>query len=131
MVRQNVQLDSKRANSDLPGVQDVDPQEVHAKRSSLVVIDVRRPNEFSGELGHIPGAKLIVLDTLEQNLETIPKDQLVVFVCLSGGRSARACAFAQEHGFAQVFNLKGGMKAWNQLGYEVNFDPGDDDANEE
>ena len=49
----------------------------------------------------------------------IPKDKTVVFVCRSGGRSARATAHALEHGYTNVYNLKGGMILWNELHLET------------
>jgi rhodanese-related sulfurtransferase len=114
-----VRFDSQKSSADMPGVQCVDPQEVWDKRSQIVIVDVRRPDEFHGETGHIPGAISIVLDTLPQRLDEIPKDKTVVFVCLIGGRSARACAFAAAHGFTNVVNMEGGMNAWTQLALAV------------
>ena len=75
--------------------------------------------QFHGDLGHIPNAKLIVLNTIPNKLSEIPKDKTVVFVCRSGGRSARATAHALEHGYTDVYNLKGGMILWNELHLET------------
>ncbi len=101
------------------GVQDLDPREVnkHLKlgRFPIQLIDVRQPDEFSGELGHIPSAKLIVLDEIPDRLSEISKDKTTVFVCRSGGRSAKATAIARENGYHNTFNLKGGMLLWNEL----------------
>jgi rhodanese-related sulfurtransferase len=110
-------------NLHYPGVLDVDPRELESKLADksdqMVLIDVRQPEEFTGELGHIPNAKLLVLDTLEENLNEVPKDKTVVFVCRSGSRSARASALAMEHGYNNVVNLKGGMILWNELHFET------------
>lgn len=106
-------------NHDLPGVEDIDPQELAEKLGKVALIDVRQPNEFTGELGHIPGAQLVVLDTLPERLAEIPTDKTVVFICRSGGRSARATAFARENGLDNTYNLKGGMLMWNQLTLDV------------
>jgi rhodanese-related sulfurtransferase len=114
MGSQGVEFSSKQWNAET-GVDDVDPKELFAKRSEVVVVDVRRPDEFTGELGHVPGAELIVLDTLPQRLGEIPRDKAVVFVCTMGGRSARAAAFARAQGFDKVYSLKGGMRLWNEL----------------
>jgi hydroxyacylglutathione hydrolase len=112
---QMIQFESKEENLHYPGVFDVDPKELSKKLSQVCLIDVRQPEEFTGELGHIPKAKILTLDTLEDRLSEIPKDQTVVFVCRSGGRSARATSLAQSHGFTNVYNLKGGMLLWNDL----------------
>jgi hydroxyacylglutathione hydrolase len=117
-----VKFQSATANPDLPGVHDIDVQELNQKRSEVCIIDVRRPDEFSGELGHIPEARLIVLDTLPDRIAELPKDQTIVFVCRSGGRSARATAFALTEGFENVYNMKGGMLRWNELKMEVNLE---------
>lgn len=119
MPSQFVHFLSQKSNSDVPGVEEIDPKEVWEKRSQIAVIDVRRPEEFTGELGHIPGAIHLVLDTLPQRLDEIPKDKSVVFVCHLGGRSLRACAFAAGQGFTNVYNMQGGMNAWTQLGLTV------------
>lgn len=101
------------------GVQDLDPREVKKQlslgRFPIQLIDVRQPDEFVGELGHIPSAKLIVLDEMSERLAEISKDQPTIFVCRSGGRSAKAAAIAREHGYHNTFNLKGGMLLWNEL----------------
>jgi hydroxyacylglutathione hydrolase len=110
-----VQFETKEENLYYPGVQDIDPRELSQKKDQVVLIDVRQPEEYQGDLGHIPGSTLIALDTLPENLAQIPQDKTVVFVCRSGGRSARAAAFAMEHGYQNVYNLKGGMILWNEL----------------
>lgn len=112
---QFVQFESKEENLHYHGVMDIDPRELAKKKDQVVLIDVRQQEEFVGELGHIPGSKLIVLDTLPDHLDEIPKDKTVVFVCRSGGRSARAAAFALEQGLSNIYNLKGGMILWNEL----------------
>lgn len=114
-----VEFASKTPHPDFPAVENVHPEEVLKLKESLRLIDVRRPDEFEGELGHIPGAELMVLDTLPSRLSELPKDQTVVFICRSGGRSGQATAFAKDHGFQEVYNMAGGMLLWNQLGLEV------------
>ncbi len=119
MARQSVEFRSKQRNPENPGVEDIDPKEVWEQKSQIALVDVRRPDEFDGELGHVPGAQLMVLDTLPERLEELPKDKTVVFICRSGARSGRAAAFAKENGYPDVFNMKGGMILWNELKLEV------------
>lgn len=111
----HVQFETKEENLHYAGVLDIDPRELAQKKDQVVLIDVRQPEEYQGDLGHIPGSKLIALDTLPDQLSEIPKDRTVVFVCRSGGRSARATAFAMENGLRNVYNLKGGMILWNEF----------------
>jgi rhodanese-related sulfurtransferase len=115
----HIDFSSCQANPDHPNVEDIDPKELWDKRSQTCIVDVRRPDEFTGELGHIPGSRLIVLDALAESLPTLPQDRTVVFVCRSGARSGRAAAYAKASGFEHVYNMKGGMMLWNQMDLPV------------
>ena len=78
----------------------------------MQVIDVREPDEFTGALGHIEGAKLLPLGTLIQRKNEIAPDLPIVVVCRSGARSAQATVLLRNAGFARVANLAGGMLRW-------------------
>ncbi|ORU94158.1 MAG: hypothetical protein A6F70_07730 [Cycloclasticus sp. symbiont of Bathymodiolus heckerae] len=81
--------------------------------SRYKIIDVRRPEEFNDALGHIKGSELMCLqDNLEQKLAQMDRSQQYLFVCRSGGRSARAARIAMALQFEHVYNLDGGMLAW-------------------
>lgn len=110
-----INFDSCENNLSYELVVDIDPQELGLKMNEVILVDVRQTEEYHGELGHIPGALSIVLDTLPDHLQMLPKDKTVVFVCRSGSRSARATEYANENGYTHVFNLKGGMILWNEL----------------
>lgn len=86
---------------------------LHSSDAPLVV-DVREPEEFVGELGHIEGAILVPMDALERRLPKLAGyvDREIVVVCRAGARSASAAAMLQRAGFARVANLSGGMLAW-------------------
>lgn len=105
-----------RTNPDLNTIEDVEPGEVKGKLGQFNLIDVRTKGEYVGELGHISGSTLIPLDQLAGEIQNLNKNETFVFVCRSGGRSAKATAFAKEMGFESVYNLKGGMLLWNELG---------------
>lgn len=105
-------------NPYFPQVKDIHPEDVAgASRQSVKLIDVRQPEEYVGELGHVADTELVVLDTLPEKLSNYSPDQTLVFICRSGGRSARAAAFAQDNGYPNVYNMAGGMLLWNELGY--------------
>lgn len=110
-----VQFDTKIENPHFNGVFDIAPDELAQKKMDVVMIDVRQPEEYVGELGHIPGSKLVILSALPDNLSEIPKDKTVVFICRSGGRSAQAAAYALMQGYKEVYNMLGGMIQWNNL----------------
>lgn len=86
-----------------------------------VLLDVREPEEFVGELGHIEGSLLVPLDALEHRLPKLLgyHDREVVVVCRAGARSASAGAILRRAGFARVLNLSGGMLQWHHAGLPV------------
>lgn len=112
-------FESAQPNPEHFEVKDIEPQELWKKRDNVAIIDVRRPDEYNGELGHVPGAKSLVLDTLPDVMEQIPRDKTLVFVCRSGGRSARAASWAVSEGYQSVYNLRGGMLLWQKLNMET------------
>jgi hydroxyacylglutathione hydrolase len=116
---QKVEFENTMSNENYPGVKDVMPQDVLTQKNSLCLIDVRRPDEFEGELGHIAGSELLTLDFLPQKISELPADQTIVFICRSGNRSGQAAQFAQENGLKDVYNMKGGMLLWNELNLET------------
>ncbi len=113
---------TKNQNPMFDAVTDIVPQELHellTSGASLTLIDVRQPEEYTGELGHIAGAKLYVLDHFHDQFKDLKKSDEIVLICKSGGRSARATAFLLDQGYSKVYNMKGGMLAWNQLGFPI------------
>lgn len=106
---------NKNPNPNFSQIEDVTPQEVLEASKHLKLIDVREVSEYSGELGHAPGSELVVLSTLPEKIKALPKDQTIVFICRSGGRSSQAAAFAKSEGLSDVYNMRGGMLLWNQL----------------
>lgn len=119
MAPNYTEFTSKTANPNFPDVFDISPAELREKKSQVRIIDVRRPDEWVGEFGHIAEAELITLDTLPDHIDDLPKDKTIVFVCRSGNRSAQATAFARHNGFDSVYNMQGGMIAWTQNNFEV------------
>lgn len=112
-------FDATTKNPMIPTVDDISPSELRAKKSEVHIVDVRRPDEWVGEFGHIPEATLVTLDTLPARVHELPRDKTIVFVCRSGARSAQAAAFAHEHGITSAFNMKGGMIEWTKLNFET------------
>jgi hydroxyacylglutathione hydrolase len=110
---------NKQTNPYFPDVTDVFPQEVLEQTAQLHLIDVREESEYTGELGHAPHSKLIVLSSIPEQIKAIPQDKPVVFICRSGGRSAQAASYAQQNGLKNVYNMQGGMLSWNQLSLPV------------
>jgi len=95
----------------------VDEARLLIEADQAQVIDVREPSEFS--TGHIPGARLLPLQTLLRQPRAYLTSDKLVFVCAVGQRSAVACEMAVALGFVQVYNVEGGMKAWTARGFAV------------
>ena len=105
-------------------VRQLAPREVRLQLSAPtppVLLDVREPEEYSGDLGHVPGATLVPLKELARRADELyaHKDRHLVAVCRSGVRSTTAAAILTSLGFERVSNMKGGMLAWNDAGLPV------------
>jgi rhodanese-related sulfurtransferase len=94
------------------GIWEVDPRWVEEHLRDVRVVDVREPEEFTGVLGHVPGAELIPLGQLAAASASLAKDKPIVAVCRSGARSAQATVLLGKAGFDKVANLAGGMLRW-------------------
>ena len=81
---------------------------------SALVLDVREQGEY--DAGHILNSKLIPVGKLLERIGELEKyrDRPIVVVCRSGQRSATACALLGKQGFAQAYNLNGGVMAWQK-----------------
>ncbi|MDP2143777.1 MAG: rhodanese-like domain-containing protein [Gallionella sp.] len=86
---------------------------------NALVLDVREESEYKA--GHVLNAKLVPLGKLNERIGELEKyrDKPVVVVCRSGARSANACALLGKQGFAEVYNLAGGMIAWQKANLPV------------
>ena len=88
-----------------------------AQQGGLDIVDVREPAEWI--TGHVPGARLVPLETLKADPRGNLQRDDVVFVCARGGRSATAAALAESIGKKSVFSLDGGTSAWTAAGLPV------------
>ncbi len=91
---------------------EVSVQELQAMKESgadIFILDVRDQWEFdkANLAGH-----LIPIKELPERLHELNPNQHIIVHCQMGGRSSRAAAFLLDHGFKQVSNLRGGIKAW-------------------
>ena len=81
---------------------------------NALVLDVREESEFKS--GHILNAKWIPQGKLIDRLDELKRnrEQPIVVVCRSGQRSASACVALGKQGFAQAYNLSGGVMGWQK-----------------
>ena len=87
----------------------------------ILLLDVREPDEFTGPLGHIPGALNVPVGDLDRRLAELAGQQhkTIVTICRTDRRSAAAEARLRAAGFADVAILRGGMVRWNELGLQT------------
>jgi uncharacterized membrane protein YdjX (TVP38/TMEM64 family)/rhodanese-related sulfurtransferase len=87
----------------------------------VTILDVRRPDEFTGALGHILGALNIPLAELDGRLDDLRSraSARITVVCRTDKRSATTQAALRAAGFDDVTVLRGGMERWNALGFET------------
>lgn len=102
-------------------VREIDVDELERLLASGVeLIDVREPDEY--EDARVPGARLVPLATVPDELDNLPTDTTLYLVCASGGRSMRAAEFLIERGLDAV-NVAGGTKGWQAAGKAVASGP--------
>ncbi len=97
--------------------------ERHGERC-FAVLDVRRPGEYAQR--HIIGAINIdyYSSTFEEELNALDKGKAYLVHCHSGGRSATAVQTMETLGFIEVYNMLGGMLAFEQVtGAEAYLEP--------
>jgi len=89
--------------------------------NNLLVLDVRTPEDFVGEQGHIEEAVNIPVENLQQRMDEIANylEQPVAIVCRTDKRSAKAALLLTEEGFADVHVVRGGMTKWIEAGLPV------------
>jgi rhodanese-related sulfurtransferase/rubrerythrin len=80
------------------------------EEGAYTLLDVRQPGEYESE--HIPGARLIPLPGLKDGRRQLDSQKPVIVYCASGGRSLAAAQLLSGLGFNEIYNLQGGIKAW-------------------
>jgi len=93
-----------------PGIyHDISVAEVETLDSSIRLVDVREPEEFEGELGHLSRAELMPLSSFPEAAAHWSKTAPVVLICRSGNRSSMVASQLAQLGFSNLANLVGGM----------------------
>ena len=87
--------------------------ELQTQTSGSIILDVRTEEEF--ESGYIAGAKNLDIRggaDFISSIEELDKTKAYFVYCRSGARSGQACQLMEQMGFEQVYNLDGGVLAW-------------------
>ena len=95
-------------------VNQMDATELKSKldNNAVILIDVRGSEERA--LATLDAAKPMDGDTMQQ-IEAMPKDTALAFICHVGNRSQVAAEYFRKQGFSNVSNIIGGIDAWSQL----------------
>jgi rhodanese-related sulfurtransferase/rubrerythrin len=96
-------------------IRNMEPEEAKAymddhKEGTFTLLDVRQPGEY--EKARIQGAKLIPLPELPDRLGDLDPEKPVIAYCAVGGRSHAAAQLLAGKGFHEVYEIKGGISAW-------------------
>ena len=103
-------------------IKEIDVQELKNKLDKgekFYFIDCREQEEWDD--AHIQGATLLPLSEFQEKYEGVlpQKDATIVVQCRSGKRSMNACMFLLSKGYNDLYNLEGGILAWNEAGFPV------------
>ncbi|KHF28653.1 putative adenylyltransferase/sulfurtransferase MoeZ [Anoxybacillus sp. BCO1] len=96
------------------GVEHITPDELKSKlkeTKNRQFIDVRTPAEYRAR--NIRQFKNIPLHELSAKLNELDREKETIVICQSGMRSNQAAKILVKNGFKRVFNVRGGMNAWN------------------
>lgn len=103
---------------------DLSPEDLRARivagDTTLLLLDVRTPEEYESETGHLENSLLIPVQELDRRMPELEpfRSNTIVAYCRSGRRSARAAEMLREKGFS-VLNMTGGMITWNERKFPI------------
>ena len=88
-------------------------------QGGTLVLDIREAEDFA--TGHLPRARHIPMSQLSSRVEEIGKykDKTVIVTCRTGARAGAASRLLKQAGFKNVFELRGGLNAWEQASLPV------------
>lgn len=86
-------------------------------RKDFTLVDVHIPEQV-----HVPGTdKFIPFNEIDSRSSELPQDKnaKIVLYCRSGSMSQTAAKTLIEMGYTNIYNLVGGMNAWQAARYDV------------
>lgn len=95
-------------------------QQLIADKAGLVILDTRTTREIIND-GAITGSQQASLRAIFQDELAIAKETPILVVCAVGGRSFAAGKIMVQHGFQEIYNLRGGLDEWKRAGLPVTY----------
>ncbi len=105
--------------SQFPGVRNLTTEDVVALPKDVVLVDVRRADEYA--VSRLPGA---IHASSDGDLAAIPRDRPVVVYCSVGYRSAQVADRLAKDGHPDVRNYLGSIFEWANAGHALENDAG-------
>jgi rhodanese-related sulfurtransferase len=95
----------------------VEDYAMQSMETEYFLIDVRTQAEWDDD-GYIEGATLMTINELGMYFDEIPTDMPIMVYCKAGTRGNFGAIMLQMLGY-EAYNLKGGILAWSEAGYEA------------
>ena len=92
-----------------------DFKQIMEETEDAVILDVRSEAELAE--GSISGYQLVNFFTPDfaSKIDKMDREKTYFVYCRSGNRSGSACSFMASKGFKKLYNLSGGIGAWNAM----------------
>ncbi|HLF52403.1 MBL fold metallo-hydrolase [Flavobacterium sp.] len=98
----------KAAGLETDHINSITPEQFAAELSEKnIVVDARKPTEYEAE--HIEKAVNIPLDTVNSNLDMVPKNEDFYLHCAGGYRSVIMASILKSRGFHNLINVEKGI----------------------
>lgn len=100
------------------GVKEISVTQLHEmiEDKDFILVNVHIP--YEGEIPHTD--KFIPYNEIEEHLSELPdKNKKIVLYCRSDRMSEIVAKTLEKEGYSNLYNLKGGMKAWKAAGYQL------------
>ena len=94
-------------------MKEISVQELKGKMDNdkeIKIIDVREDHERA--ISKIEPTIHIAMNTVPNQIENLDREKTYYVLCRSGVRSANVTNYLSQNGFADVYNIKGGILAW-------------------
>jgi len=91
-------------------------QSASAQGATALLLDVREPDEWQRASVRPQDAELLQMpmNSIPPRLHELNPKRPTAVLCHHGRRSMQVALFLQQHGFASVINVAGGIDAWSQ-----------------